>query len=100
MKPHYYPETDSLYIELSAKPSSDTQETATGLLVDLDADGNVVGFDLDHASEKLDLATLEATALPVAATPHDPSAAIHSPWCPSGRTIHPLPTQQPSKRAG
>lgn len=68
MKLSYYPETDSLYIELSAKPSSDTQEIAAGLLVDFDAEGNVVGFDIDHASEKLDLTTLEATALPVAAT--------------------------------
>ena len=27
--------------------------------------GNVVGFDIDHASAKLDLATLETEALPV-----------------------------------
>ena len=36
MKLHYYPETDSLYIELSANASSDTQEIAAGLLVDFD----------------------------------------------------------------
>ncbi|MGH6796076.1 MAG: DUF2283 domain-containing protein [Methylocella sp.] len=38
---------------------------APGLNVDLDATGNVVGFDIDHASRKLDLSTLETIALPV-----------------------------------
>jgi uncharacterized protein YuzE len=65
MKLHYYPETDSLSIELNAKPSADTREIADGLAVDLDAEGNPVGFDIDHASEKLDLRTLETVALPV-----------------------------------
>lgn len=65
MKLHYYPETDSLYIELNAKPSADTREIADGLAVDLDAEGNPVGFDIDHASEKLDLRMLETVALPV-----------------------------------
>ena len=37
-----------------------------GINVDLDvAAGSVVGFDIDHASAKLDLATLETEALPV-----------------------------------
>ena len=66
MKLHYYPDTDSLYVELKAGPGVETREVATGLNVDLDADGNPVGFDIDHASRKLDLATLETRALPVA----------------------------------
>lgn len=65
MKLYYYPETDSLSIELNAKPSADTREIADGLAVDLDAEGNPAGFDIDRASEKLDLRTLEAVALPV-----------------------------------
>jgi uncharacterized protein YuzE len=65
MKLQYYPDTDSLYIELSEKPSSDSQEIANGLVVDFDADGNVVGLDIDHASKKLAIGTLEAVALPV-----------------------------------
>lgn len=65
MKLHYYPETDSLYSELNAKPSADTREIADGLAVDLDAEGNPVGVDIDRASEKLDLRTVEAMALPV-----------------------------------
>jgi len=66
MKLHYYRETDSLYIELSEAPSAETREVATGLNVDFDADGNVVGLDIDGASGKLDLGTLEATDLPLA----------------------------------
>jgi uncharacterized protein YuzE len=65
MKLHYYPETDSLYIELKPEPGADTREVADGLNVDLDAKGEVIGFDLDHASRRLDLSTLETIALPV-----------------------------------
>lgn len=65
MKLHYYPDTDSLYIELKAEPGTETREVAPGLNVDLDAKGDVVGFDIDQASRKLDLSTLETFALPV-----------------------------------
>ena len=65
MKLHYYPETDSLYVELKAGPGVETREVSTGINVDLDAEGNAVGFDIDQASTKLDLATLETQALPV-----------------------------------
>lgn len=65
MKLHYYPETDSLYVELKAGPGTETREVAGGLNVDLDANGDVVGFDIDNASKRLDLATLETEALPV-----------------------------------
>jgi uncharacterized protein YuzE len=64
MKLHYYPETDSLYIELKSEPEVETREVAEGLNVDLDARGEVVGLDIDHAS-RLDLGTLETVALPV-----------------------------------
>jgi uncharacterized protein YuzE len=68
MKLHYYPETDSLYIELKAVPSTETREVANDILVDLDAQGSVVGFDIDHASHHLDLSTLETVALPLRST--------------------------------
>ncbi len=64
MKLHYYPETDSLYIEMRSVPGTQTREVADGLNVDLDADGHVVGFDIEHASARLDLSTLETIALP------------------------------------
>jgi uncharacterized protein YuzE len=65
MKLHYYPETDSLYIELRAGAAAETREVAAGLNADFDASGNVVGLDIDGASGKLDLATLEAAGLPI-----------------------------------
>ena len=65
MKLHYYPDTDSLYVELKAGPGAETREVSEGLNVDLDANGDVVGFDIDRASKRLDLATLETKALPV-----------------------------------
>ena len=65
MKLHYYPETDSLYIELKAVSAAETREIAPGLNVDLDGNGEVVGFDIDHASRKLDLTSLETVELPI-----------------------------------
>ncbi|MBV8472466.1 MAG: DUF2283 domain-containing protein [Hyphomicrobiales bacterium] len=68
MKLHYYPETDSLYIELKPDPGATTREVADGLTVDLDSNGEVIGFDIDFASKRFDLTKLETIALPVRAT--------------------------------
>lgn len=68
MKIHYYPETDSLYIELKAGPGAESREVAEGVVIDLDADEAVVGIDIDQASKKLDLSTLETVALPLSAS--------------------------------
>ena len=37
MKLHYYPETDSLYIEFSEEPGVETREVTNGVNVDIDA---------------------------------------------------------------
>ena len=66
MKLHYYPETDSLYIELNGAPGAEAREVVEGLVVDLDVNGDVVGFDIEHASQKLDLSKVETIALPPA----------------------------------
>jgi uncharacterized protein YuzE len=66
MKLHYHRETDSLYIDLNARPSVDSREIQEGLVIDFDAKGQVVGIDIQHASQVLDLATLETESLPVA----------------------------------
>ena len=68
MKLHYYAETDSLYIELRAGAGVEVREIADGLNADLDAQGRVVGLDIDHASTSLDLSTLETVALPYSTT--------------------------------
>jgi uncharacterized protein YuzE len=68
MKLQYYPETDSLYIDLNSRPSSDSREISDGLVIDFDTEGNIVGIDIDHASQKLDLESLEAISLPALTT--------------------------------
>ncbi len=68
MKLHYYPETDSLYIELRSDPGAEVREVANGVNVDIDATGNVVGFDIDQASKRLELSTLETISLPLTIT--------------------------------
>jgi len=65
MKFHYYPETDSLYIDLSEKNSVDSQEIAPGIVLDFDSEGYLVGIDVDHASQIINLSNLEAEALPI-----------------------------------
>jgi uncharacterized protein YuzE len=64
MKLLYYPDTDSLYIDLNAKPGADVLEIVDGLVVDIDEEGQPVGIDIQHASRHLDLSTLETQALP------------------------------------
>ena len=68
MKLHCYPETDSLYVEFKPAPGVEAREVSDGINVDLDADGGVVGFDIDHASKRLDLSTLETEALSLRST--------------------------------
>jgi len=64
MKLHDYPETDSLYIELKSEPGADVREVADGLNVDLNAAGDGVGVDIDHASRRCDLTALETVIRP------------------------------------
>jgi len=55
MKLNYYPETDSLYIDLSSKPSKESLEISEGIVLDYDGDGHITGIDIDNASHKIDL---------------------------------------------
>ncbi len=64
MKLNYYPDTDSLYIDLSEKKSTDSKEISEGVVVDYDVHGNLVGIDIDNASSKLELKQLLINKLP------------------------------------
>ena len=68
MKLHYYPETDSLYMDLNSRPSADSRIVVEGVVADFDADRNLVGIDIDETSKKLDLRSVEAVALPALTT--------------------------------
>ena len=65
MKINYYPETDSLYIDLSPKTSTESREVSPGVVLDYDSDGNLVGIDVDNASRKLDLNEFVLNKLPI-----------------------------------
>ena len=64
MKLNYYRETDSLYIDLSSKPSADSKEISEGIVLDYDAEGNLVGIDIDNASRKIDLKEVILNRIP------------------------------------
>ena len=68
MRINYYPETDSLYIDLSSKTSVDSREVSNGVVLDYDVDGNLVGIDIDQASVKLDIRELILSKLPAEVT--------------------------------
>ena len=65
MKFNYYPETDSLYISLSDKTSTDSQEIAPDIVLDFDSEGRLVGIDIDRASQVVDLSCLKTESLPI-----------------------------------
>ena len=64
MKLNYYPETDSLYIDLSEKTSVESKEISEGVVLDYDASGSIVGIDIDNASRKVQLKELILSRLP------------------------------------
>jgi uncharacterized protein YuzE len=65
MKLLYYADTDSLYIDLADRPSTDSREVTPGVVLDFDAAGALVGIDIDRASQHLDLASLRTGSVPV-----------------------------------
>ena len=64
MKISYYPDTDSLYIDLSEQPSAESREISEGVVLDYDAEGRLVGIDIDNASKKVELKKLTLNKLP------------------------------------
>ena len=64
MKLNYYPDTDSLYIDLSSGASVESKEISPGIVLDYDGEGNLVGIDIDNAAKKLDLKELTLNHIP------------------------------------
>ena len=65
MKLHYCADTDSLYIDLADRTSTDSLEVSPGVVIDLDSEQHIVGIDIEDASKVVDLSCLEAEALPI-----------------------------------
>jgi uncharacterized protein YuzE len=55
MKLSYYPETDSLYVEVAERPSAESRAISEGGVLDYAEDGKLVGLDIDIASNKVEL---------------------------------------------
>lgn len=66
MKLSYFPDTDTLYIELSAGPGHDAAEIGEGIVADFASDGRMIGIEIEHASAKVDVTRLETLGLPIA----------------------------------
>ena len=66
MRVEYEPESDMIYIGLSEGISTESQEVAPGIVLDFDADGHVMGIEIEDAAKLVDLARLDVSSLPVA----------------------------------
>ncbi len=64
MKISYDKATDSLYIHLADRASVDSDEVKDGVVLDFDANGSLVGNDVQHASERADIQNLSISKLP------------------------------------
>ena len=64
MKLNYYPETDSLYMALSSKPSKESIEVSEGTVIDYDENGHITGIDIDNASHKSNLKEIILNKVP------------------------------------
>ncbi len=52
MKLSYDPEVDALYLSLSAAPVVESEEARPGVVLDLDAQGEVVGIEILHLRQR------------------------------------------------
>lgn len=52
MKTRYDKSTDSLYVEVRGLPAARTIELEEDVFLDLGEDGEPVGYDIQHASDK------------------------------------------------
>lgn len=65
MKLNYYPDTHSLYFDLSEHPGIESREVSEGIVLDYDAEGHLAGIDIDNASRKVELTKLPLSKLPL-----------------------------------
>ena len=61
----YYSDTDMLHIKLADGISAESDEVASGIVLDFDENDRVIGIEIEDASNLIDLSRLELRALPV-----------------------------------
>lgn len=64
MKLIYDSTTDSLYIELSDDLAADSRPLAEGVVGDFNSAGTLIGLDIEHARDSVDLQRIVAEGLP------------------------------------
>ena len=64
MKLNYFPDTDTLYIDLADRPSVESDEVARDVVLDMDADGDIVGIEIEHASTRVDFENVSFAKMP------------------------------------
>ncbi len=64
MKFQYFPDTDTLYINLSDIKPANTDAITDNLIIDFDTDEHVVGITIEQASNVAVLSAIEAINLP------------------------------------
>lgn len=52
MKIKYFADTDTLYIELTNEPVSETRDLDENTVIDVDATGNLCSLTIEHASKR------------------------------------------------
>ncbi len=62
----YHVETDMLYIELADRVGTESEEVAPGIVLDYDQDNQVIGIELDHATQRTSLSEIKLTTFPTA----------------------------------
>lgn len=65
MKFEYFPDTDTLYIQLRDGAGANAEEVAPDIVLDYNAAGEVIGIEIEHASENTDLKSLQLSAIPL-----------------------------------
>ncbi len=78
MRISYYPDTDTLYIDLKEVPGADTLECMDDFVVDVDSEGKPVGIEIEHASETVDLSHLKTEGLTSMRITYEPLSSLHN----------------------
>lgn len=55
MRIEYYPETDTLYIDINDTDSVDSKEISSGIVLDYDIKGKLTGIEIDNARKNVNL---------------------------------------------
>jgi uncharacterized protein YuzE len=55
MKIRYFPDTDTVYLELTDQQVVETIDLNENIVVDLDVNGNVVAITIEHAQERANI---------------------------------------------